>query len=660
MSYHAFISYASEDRDAAFEVCDRLEEAGLSCWIAPRNVHAGQDYGAEIIRGIEGSNCIVLVLSQRSNKSKYVKAEVERAYSKDKTVFLVRVDDIIPAQHLELFVSSSHWIDAFQGDPDEHFKILANEISGLSGDGAGIVSTDAASTAIKRGKLGSSRSKTPVIAAVTVVVVAIGVFLWQLGRTPTAGVSEIPPNSVAVLPFATAGTDSAFGSYASGLTHELRDRISGFQELQTIIAASNASPDSVSPNLVAYVVEGGIQRIGDGRRIRVQLIRFADRQVVWSETYDEIETNTVDPAVLAATMGHFIRLRLVQDKESQAVRRKSHSMEAAELVCAAQAQNYRINQRGAFDPQLMRTNAERAISLDPDLLEAYQALPVAYIFLGAYGQLGVEEASRLAHVALERALAIEPDDAYTLFLLGAVESNLDFDGDSAESTLRKAIANEPLHPIARWFHDQLGKIEIRRGNLAAAFDHYRRAIRIFESDGRILSEYAKALYSAGEFRDAIKTADVARTLSPSALYAWYLSHTKFYAQRSLGDETQAEATLNRYLSSAEPAWKPFAAGMLATAGRTDEARRSIASIESWSRPPTYPLSLAYVELGEHDQAFEWLRKGIEGSDFILINWIRVDTAFVALRKDPRWEEAMDQLERQEAKGRARNQQYGLQ
>ena len=141
---------------------------------------------------------------------------------------------------------------------------------------------------------------------------------------------------------------------------------------------------------------------------------------------------------------------------------------------------------------------------------------------------------------------------------------------------------------------------------------------------------------------------------------WYISHTKFYAQRSLGDETQAEATLNEYLSSAEPAWRPFAAGMLATAGKTDEARRSIALIESRSRPSTYPLSLAYVELGEHDQAFEWLRKGIEGSDFILVNWIRVDTAFDALRKDPRWEEVMDQLERQEAKGRARNQKYASQ
>lgn len=356
-------------------------------------------------------------------------------------------------------------------------------------------------------------------------------------------------------------------------------------------------------------------------------------------------------------MGRFIRLQLVQDQECQAVKRKSLNTEAAELVCAAQAQNYRINQGGAFDPQLMRANAERAVSLDPDLLEAYQVLPIAYIFLAVYGQLSVEEASQLSHVALQRALAIDPDDAYTLWGLGLVELNLDLDNDSAESSFRKAIANDPLHPNARWFHDQLGKIELRRGNLLAAIDHYRRAIRIFDSDGRILAEFAKVLYSAGEFRDAIEVADIARTLSPSATYMWYLSHTNFYAQRSVGDETQAEATLNEYLLSADPAWQPYAAAMLATVGKTDEARRSIALMESRSRPSAYPLSLAYVEFGEHDQAFEWLRKGIEGYDQILINWIRVDPAFDALRKDPRWREVMDQLERQEAKGRARNQKY---
>lgn len=68
---------------------------------------------------------------------------------------------------------------------------------------------------------------------------------------------ERSQRSITVLPFATTGTDATLGSYATGLTHELRDRISGYQELKTIMTASDANSDSASPNPVAYVVEGG-------------------------------------------------------------------------------------------------------------------------------------------------------------------------------------------------------------------------------------------------------------------------------------------------------------------------------------------------------------------------------------------------------------------
>ena len=198
--YAAFISYASEDRDAAFEVVDRIEEAGLKCWVAPRDVRAGQDYGAEIIRGIEQSDAIVLVLSGHSNESKFVKAEVERAYSKDKTVFPVRIEDVMPASHLGLFVSSSHWVDAFQGNLDDHFTTLINEISAL-GD-RGTVEADATgSEPVKRSKLGKSRSPVPLIALGAVAAGAIGLFLWQLGKSPGESAEETAPeNSVAVEP----------------------------------------------------------------------------------------------------------------------------------------------------------------------------------------------------------------------------------------------------------------------------------------------------------------------------------------------------------------------------------------------------------------------------------------------------------------------------
>ena len=50
MKYDVFISYSSKDSGVAFDVCAMLEAAGLTCWIAPRNVYGGKSYAREMKR----------------------------------------------------------------------------------------------------------------------------------------------------------------------------------------------------------------------------------------------------------------------------------------------------------------------------------------------------------------------------------------------------------------------------------------------------------------------------------------------------------------------------------------------------------------------------------------------------------------------------------
>lgn len=77
-----FVSYASPDREAALKIAAFLEGEGVSCWIAPRDVPPGMEYGAAIIHGIETSRALALILSEHSNDSHFVRKEVERAVSK--------------------------------------------------------------------------------------------------------------------------------------------------------------------------------------------------------------------------------------------------------------------------------------------------------------------------------------------------------------------------------------------------------------------------------------------------------------------------------------------------------------------------------------------------------------------------------------------------
>jgi hypothetical protein len=121
----AFISYAKADQAKAQEIADLLEQRSFRCWIAPRDVRPGRAYGDEIIRGIEGARALILVLSSASNESGFVSREIERAVSKNKHIFTVRLEDVLPSPALELFISSTQWIDAFSGRIGPHVDRLA-------------------------------------------------------------------------------------------------------------------------------------------------------------------------------------------------------------------------------------------------------------------------------------------------------------------------------------------------------------------------------------------------------------------------------------------------------------------------------------------------------------------------------------------------------
>lgn len=110
---HVFISHASVNHDVAERICQLIEAQGVKCWIAPRDIRAGHEYAREIMGGISQCAAMVLVLTTPANDSTFVKLEVERAVSHKKPVIPIRLENVMPAPSLELFISGSHWIDAW-------------------------------------------------------------------------------------------------------------------------------------------------------------------------------------------------------------------------------------------------------------------------------------------------------------------------------------------------------------------------------------------------------------------------------------------------------------------------------------------------------------------------------------------------------------------
>jgi hypothetical protein len=130
--FAAFISHSSRDLQKATELCHLLEQRGLSCWIAPRNVIGGHEYADEIVRGIAESASMVVLVSSHSNLSNHVLREVEQAVRMGKPIFPILLEKVQLRRALDYYLAPIHWIEATAGLGDPMAGTLASAIQGDS------------------------------------------------------------------------------------------------------------------------------------------------------------------------------------------------------------------------------------------------------------------------------------------------------------------------------------------------------------------------------------------------------------------------------------------------------------------------------------------------------------------------------------------------
>jgi TIR domain len=119
-----FISYSQPDQACAYELVERVEGAGIECWVAPRDIAPSADWAAEIIDAISSARTMILVFSANSNESSQVRREVERAVYKGLSILPFRIENVPPSKSLEYFLSSQHWMDAFPPPREPHYARL--------------------------------------------------------------------------------------------------------------------------------------------------------------------------------------------------------------------------------------------------------------------------------------------------------------------------------------------------------------------------------------------------------------------------------------------------------------------------------------------------------------------------------------------------------
>jgi TIR domain len=195
MPYDAFISYSNLDQVQADATCAVLEASGIRCWIAPRDIVPGAEWGEAIILAINQCRVVILIFSANANESPQIRREVERAVSKGIPIIPFRIQDITPNHSLEYFIGTVHWLDALTPPLEAHLRRLAETVKVLLQIDPTPPRIVTASPAAPSGSL--SRRILAMISIACLVVGLAAVGIWRLGVTQPPSAPVSPPPSPA-------------------------------------------------------------------------------------------------------------------------------------------------------------------------------------------------------------------------------------------------------------------------------------------------------------------------------------------------------------------------------------------------------------------------------------------------------------------------------
>src|SRR3954468_17646732 len=131
MAREVFISHSAQDKNVSETICAALEQDGIRCWVAPRDVRPGKSFPGEITRAIQHTKVMLLIFSRHSNTSEQVLREVQLAVDSHLPIVRLRIEDIPLSDDLRYYLSTPHWLDALSHPVSKHIPPVARAIKEL-------------------------------------------------------------------------------------------------------------------------------------------------------------------------------------------------------------------------------------------------------------------------------------------------------------------------------------------------------------------------------------------------------------------------------------------------------------------------------------------------------------------------------------------------
>ena len=454
---------------------------------------------------------------------------------------------------------------------------------------------------------------------------------------------ETTEKSVAVLPFVNMSDDKQNEYFSDGISEELLNVLVRVKGLRVPSRTSSFTFKGSEKNLseigaelqVDHILEGSVRKAGDRIRVTAQLIEVNTDTHLWSETYTrELDDIFAVQDEIAQAIVSALKVTLTGADQSPVSTQATTNVDAYNNYLLGR---HLWNQRSPDSLLASAKPLREAIEADPDYAKAWAALADAYVLIPEYGSGTITEYIPMAHDAIEKALAINPNSSPALTTSAYIKFMYDYDLKGAHEDFEKAISIDPGYATA---HQWLGELLAAEGRLDAALDELALASRadplapiIPHDSGWVLMYSNRKEEAFGYYREALKLdpnfqAAIGNLMTLSQITGRYdqaRAHAHELA-RIVGNDISADLAVIDALEN--PALKPRALELVSQAAALPDG--------------TMGKAFYFMILGETELSLDYLEKAFAEGDSYAIHMKRMDI-YDPVRDHPRFQALLKKM-----------------
>jgi TolB-like protein len=638
-----FISYASQDAEAAQRICEALRAGGIEVWFDQSELRGGDAWDQSIRKQIKTCALFLPIISRGTHDRDegYFRLEWKLAVDRSHLMtgnkaFLLPVviddtrddDENVPDRFREV-----QWTRLPAGETPPAFVQRVQRLMLPQSSSTGRPATDAMPSSRALGEpLGASRQSKAALLGIVAVFAGTSAYLlverpwiWKhvAGKPMTATASASaapanaapfapPPHSIAVLPFMNMSGDPKQEYFSDGISEELLNALSRLNDLEVVARTSSFSfkGQNVDVSTIAHklnvgaVLEGSVRRAGSTVRITVQLINAVDGFHMWSQTYDRQLSDVLKvQSDVANSVARELEVKLVGDESTNLEAGGTKNAQAYDsYLRGIQAYDKAYSEA---DYRLGLAAADEAIQLDPGYAAAYvlRATSLLRILLATDDRHTRPHLLGQMLAAAQNAVRLAPElgDAHLVLANTYALGLLDF--GAADPEYERALA---LAPGSVLVQRSVAGFFAAVGRYAPAVTAARRAVALDPRSVRSQDTLGIILYLARRYAEAVSAFQAAKALNPDAGDAsvWVLLASGHPEQA----RQECESYLMRHHEEAKEGGYCFALADHAL-GRQADAEREFGQFKSSNGDEkAYAYAQLYAQFGDKAAALEWLEK----------------------------------------------------